>query len=254
MSLLTLARLSLLEILRQRYALLPVLLAIGLALAGSLPNPTMMVNGMPVSPDPKQLLQVAYGLLTLAGMGLGALVGAGLLAPEIERGTVLLLVTKPVSRAGVVLGKALGALAFLVACFAAWGLVLAVLVAWHATPALAPTAFLGALAGVPSAALLLGVAMACSARLPSGGAMALTFCAWALAGIASAMRNLSWEQLPLLVRVGREAAWLVPWTDMVQLPNAVFGPAPGMLTWAGLIAIPAWAGVAIGLFARRDLG
>jgi Cu-processing system permease protein len=254
MSALALARLSLFEIVRQRYTLLPIVLTVGLVLAGTVPTPSMMVNGQAVSPDAAQLVQVAYGILTVAGMGLGALVGAGMLAPEIERGTVLLLVTKPLPRFGVLLGKALGALVFLVGCFALWGLVLAAIVALRGSPAMATATFGGMLAGAAPAALMLGVAMAFSARWPTGGALGLTFVAWAFAGLASLLRNLAWEQLPVLVRVAREASWLVPWTELMRLPGALaFGPAPSSTTLLALVTIPAWVVLAIGLFSRRDL-
>lgn len=253
-SALALARLSLHEIVRQRYTLLPIVLTVGLAIAGTLPVPGLMVNGAPVQADAAQMVQVAYGVLTFAGMGLGALVGAGMLAPEIERGTVLLLVTKPLSRAGVVLGKALGALAFLVVCFALWGLVLASILALRGSADIALAAFGGMVAGVAPAALMLGVAMAFSSRWPTGGALGLTFCAWALAGLASLLRNLAWESMPALVRVGREASWLVPWTELMRLPGALaFGPAPEGLAYAALLAIPVWVGLAVALFSRRDL-
>jgi ABC-type transport system involved in multi-copper enzyme maturation permease subunit len=255
MSALALARLSLHEIARQRYTLLPIVLTVALAVAGTLPTPSLMVNGNPVYPGADQLVQIAYGVLTFAGMGLGALVGAGMLAPEIERGTVLLLVTKPMARAWVVLGKALGGLAFLVACFLVWGLVLAGLLALRGAPELAPAALGGMVAGVAPSALMLGVAMAFSSRWPTGGALGLTFCAWALAGLASLLRNLAWESLPALVRIAREASWLVPWTDLMRLPSALaFGPAPDGWVYLALLAIPAWVGLAIALFSQRDLG
>ncbi|MFN3432249.1 MAG: ABC transporter permease [Candidatus Sericytochromatia bacterium] len=255
MSALALARLSLYEIVRQRYALLPILLAVGLALAGTVSSPSLSVNGQALYPEAAQLIQVAIGLLSFAGMGLGALVGAGMLAPEIERGTALLLVTKPLPRAGVLLGKAAGAVAFLIGCFAAWGLVLGAIVALRGVPGLALQAFGGMLAGVLPATLMLAVAVAFSARWAMGAALALTFCAWALAGLATLLRHLAWEELPAIVRVARESAWLVPWSDMMRLPGELaFGPAPATATWLALLAIPAWVAIAVALFWRRDLG
>jgi ABC-type transport system involved in multi-copper enzyme maturation permease subunit len=251
----TLARLSLLEITRQRYAWLPVLLAIALVLAGTLSAPTIHVNGADMAPGPDQLLPVANGLLALAGMGLGALVGAGLVAPELERGTVLLLVTKPISRAGMLLGKALGALAFLAASFGAWALIIALLVAWRASPSLAPAAFGAMFAGLAPAALMLAVAAAASTRLASGVSVAIATALWAACGLASLLRNLEWAQLPLMVRVAREASWVVPWTELLKLPGAfgIGSPVPTVAI-AALLAIPAWITLAVGLFARRDLG
>ncbi|MDB5101674.1 MAG: hypothetical protein JWM80_6095, partial [Cyanobacteria bacterium RYN_339] len=126
MSVLVLARLGLIELWRHRLAVLPaviaVLLGVGLyASVGVTPPPTPG-GAMPLQGSLPWL--IATNVLTGLGTVLGVLAAAGALAGEMDRGTaVLLAVRQP--RWVIVLGKAVGVLAFIVASFLVWGAVLA---------------------------------------------------------------------------------------------------------------------------------
>ena len=116
---LTITRLTFLEAARRRIALAAFLLGLAFLVLYAIAF-YFMVNetGMPGPDDPAGTLlrgQV-YNFLSLMGLyainfltiAMGALVAADTLAGEISTGTVQALVTKPIRRAQIVLGKWLG--------------------------------------------------------------------------------------------------------------------------------------------------
>src|SRR5688572_819876 len=119
MALLTMTRLTFLEAVRRRIVLSAFLLGLAfLVLYGIglyfIANETGLPSG--AGPTGSLLRSQVYNFLTLAGMyavnfltiAMGALISADTLAGEIASGTVQALVTKPIRRADIVLGKWLG--------------------------------------------------------------------------------------------------------------------------------------------------
>src|ERR671923_234410 len=119
MALLTITRLTFLEAARRRIALAAFLLGVAFLIlyAVALYFVIHQSSGLPSGGVPQNLLrQQILNFLSLMGLYavnfltivLGALVSADTLAGEISSGTVQSIVTKPVRRAEVVLGKWLG--------------------------------------------------------------------------------------------------------------------------------------------------
>jgi ABC-type transport system involved in multi-copper enzyme maturation permease subunit len=142
MPIFTIMRLTFLEAARRRIALAAVLLGAAFLVVYGIAL-FFLVNetGLPPAENPASILMRAqvFNFLSLAGMyavnflgiALGALVSADTLAGEISSGTIQALVTKPVRRAEIVLGKWLG---FAILLAAYMGLMIGgvmALVYWH---------------------------------------------------------------------------------------------------------------------------
>src|SRR5258707_7698567 len=120
MALLTITRLTFLDAVRRRIALSAFVLGVAfLVLYGIGLYFIAYQSGLGdagVGPTQAVLRSQVFNFLSLAGMyavnfltiAMGALVSADTLAGEIASGTVQAIVTKPVRRSGIVLGKWLG--------------------------------------------------------------------------------------------------------------------------------------------------
>ena len=119
MALLTMTRLTFLEAVRRRIALSAFVLGVAfLVLYGIGLYFISTETGLPTAGGPTEVIlrSQVFNFLSLAGMyavnfltiAMGALVSADTLAGEISSGTVQAIVTKPVRRADIVLGKWLG--------------------------------------------------------------------------------------------------------------------------------------------------
>ncbi len=251
MSLLALARLALIELWRHKLALLPIGLAALMVLLAFLPEGEPAV----VAAD-AFTYDIGVTIVPFFGVFVAVLAGGGLLAGEVERGTALLLATKPVSRAGIVAGKALGAFGFIAGSFALWAAVLAGVSLLRFSPAVAAGVGLATLAGALVAFLYAAIAIAASTRLPATGAIAAGGLAWFAVTVAGGVMkfeeaaNLVW-----VVGAARLLRWIIPSEHLgawAALIGAGGSPTPVQLI--ALLAIPAWLGLAAALFASRDLG
>jgi len=114
---LTLARSTFTESLRQPIYVVLIGLGIGLLVL----NPAL--SAFTFGEDDKMLLDLGLGTLLLCGLFLAAFTASGVLGREIERRTVLTVLSKPVGRPTFVIGKYLGVSAALLLAFAIWSLV-----------------------------------------------------------------------------------------------------------------------------------
>lgn len=255
MSLTTLMRLTLLELWRQRIAFAPLAVLILLVFGGLLPNPEVAVDGEALQFAGSEVAGAVLKVLQFLGVVVGLVVGAGLVASEVERGTVLLLATKPVPRWLLVLGKAAGAFAFLLIAFALWGAALSAIIGVRIDAGAVGQTFLGSLLGVLPAWLFVAVSLAYSTRLPAMGAMAAGLFTWILAGVAPNLVGL--KEMAAYRLIGQAAevvTWILPGSQLDGLSSALtFGPAPAWEQMAAIAAIPAWLVLAMLLFQRRDL-
>lgn len=255
MSLVTLMRLTLLELWRQRIALAPLAVLIFLVFTGLLPTPEVAVNEEPFRLSASEVAGTVFKVLQFFGVVVALVVGAGLVASEVERGTVLLLATKPVPRWLLVVGKGLGAFAFLLVVFALWGVVLATIIGLRIDANAVGTTLLGTLIGVLPAWLFAAIALAYSTRLPALAAMAAGLFTWILASVAPNMVAL--KEMASYRFIGQTAevvTWILPSAQLDGLSKALtFGPAPVWQDLAALVAIPAWLVLAALLFQRRSL-
>jgi Cu-processing system permease protein len=121
MAIFIIARLTLLEAMRRRILLAAFLLGLAFLLLFAAGYYLMLAEEHPIASQGAEVLVAAFrrgmdNFLTLAGLyavnflaiAMGALVSADTLAGEISSGTIQALVTKPVRRAEIVLGKWLG--------------------------------------------------------------------------------------------------------------------------------------------------
>lgn len=247
MRLLAITRLTLTELRHSKLLVLPLTVAIALALvAANIENPN------------------AYGddllLGTLSGLGVvGALIGilaaSSLVSSEIERGTMLLLASRPVSRATIVLGKALGITIYLVLCALLWAATLAVGLG-SSMDAGAGVAFAGAMLAVP--AMLLGamLALVASTLFPTRGAIGASLALWLAAAIVaaiplSAVKAGNRDRVELAQSV---LGWVLPGERLRAFSDAAVDVAVPASSWLALVVVGAWlAGAVVLLQLRRSL-
>lgn len=251
MSLLALARLALIELWRHKLALLPIGLAALMALLAFVPE----VEPAAV-PAEAFTYDIGVTIVPFFGVFVAVLAGGGLLAGEIERGTALLLATKPVSRSGIVAGKALGAFAFIAASFALWAAVLTAISLLRFPLAVAVGVGLATLAGALVPFLYAAIAIAASTRLPATGAIAAGGLAWFAVTVAAGV--IKFEEvanLAMVVGAAKLLRFLVPAEHLGAWPAVIgAGGSPTAVQLIALAAIPAWLALAAGSFATRDLG
>jgi Cu-processing system permease protein len=219
------------------------------------------------------LLAGLYAISNIAGL-LAIFMAAGTIAYEIERGTLQSIVSKPVGRSQVVLGKWLGGSAMLAAYIAGSGLATAAVVYWRTGyyPALLPA---GLALLVVKTALLYSITMVGSAVAPAiatGIAMFIIYVVTNVAGMVEQLGVLT--EIETMVRIGRIASFILPsdalWTlgaYLLQPPNPLpalgikltlgpFGvvePPNGLMALYGLAYMALALVLATRLFSRRDL-
>ena len=155
--LLAIARNTFLESIRQPVALVITVVA-GLLVV--MANPFSAYTMMD---DDRMFLDMSLSTVFLAGALLAAMLATNVVSREIENRTALTVISKPVARASVVLGKYLGAVAALLACMLALMLVLA-LVELHGVQQTVRTPYHLPVIAFGSAAIILafGVATWCN--------------------------------------------------------------------------------------------
>lgn len=209
----------------------------------------------------------AVNFLTLA---MGALLAADTLAGEINSGTVQALVTKPVRRSAIVMGKWLGFAAMLAVYLAlmAGGVSLSVwLIAGYSAPNVPRALILIYL----TALLIMTITLACSSRLSALATGGVVFGLYGLAfiggwveQIGSALRNETAVNVGIFssLLIPSEALWKRAAFEMsspILRAMAGFNPFVGTAPPSELMIIYAvlYLGVAFGLavwwFSRRDL-
>lgn len=256
MAIVTLVRLTLLELWRQRLGIVPIVILVLILLAGLIHgNGEVQLNGQAVAFSAREIGMGTFGLIQFCGSVLGVIAGASAIAPEIDRGTVLLLATKPVPRWGMLLGKALGTFAFLVLSCLVWGIAIAAIGGVRSGTEYIQPLLIGSWMAVLSPLLIAAMAICFSTRMPTMGALAASLFAWMLSAAAAPLVGL--KNSPGYEAVGWVAqgiTTILPFKDISSLASALaFGPAPSGAEWAGLLAILGWLVVAMGLFSRRNL-
>jgi Cu-processing system permease protein len=215
------------------------------------------------------LLLMGLYAITFLAVALGALLGADTLAGEISSGTIQTLVSKPIRRSDVVLGKWLGfaGLLGLYILLMSGGTVLSVYVQARY---LAPNLPIGILLIFMEAVLIMTISLACSSALPGLATGAVVFGLYGLAFIGGWIEQFgSLLQNETAVKVGIVTSLIIPsealWRRAsfeMQSPLASslgvspFGtisvPSGLMISYAALYLLLALT-VAVAIFGRRDL-
>lgn len=250
----TTVRLTLLELWRQRLAFAPIAVAVVMAVvAVTFAN----VPASRMSPaDARELATGAYSMLGFLGTLIGLLAGAGLVSNEIERGTVLLLATKPLPRWLLLFGKALGAWAFVVLSYALWGAILVLQAALHMPGMPLGALFSGLLLTALAPCLFAAVALFYSTFLPTMGAVAAGLFTWVAASIAPNLVSFKTQDHGAWIGYVADAVTRVLPVDALRALAIVVPFGDGMSQaqgWA-LLALPGWVLLAMLVFQRRSLG
>jgi ABC-type transport system involved in multi-copper enzyme maturation permease subunit len=155
------------------------------------------------------LLSGLYAV-TFLSVAMAALLGADTLAGEISSGTIQTIVTKPIRRSDVVLGKWLGfvMLLALYVLLMAGGTVLSVLIQTGYTPD-----HLAAGLGLIylEAILIMTISLACSSSLPALATGGIVFGLWGLSFIGGWIEQFgALLQIPTAIQVGIITSLIIP--------------------------------------------
>ena len=278
----TIMRLTFLEAARRRIALAAVLLGVAFLVLYAIAL-YFLVNrtGLPPADNPANNLMRSqvFNFLSLSGMyavnflgiALGALVSADTLAGEISSGTIQSVVTKPVRRAEVVLGKWLG-FAVLLAAYMGMMIGGVVVIVYLQAHYLMPNLWSGLALIYLGSLVIMSLTLACSSSfstLATGGAV---FGLWGVAFIGgfveqvgALLRNTAVVNIGILSSlilpteaVFRRAAYMMSSATAQTLgfssgPMFVASvPSPFMSTYAAVYLL-ALLGLAIWRFGKRDL-
>jgi ABC-type transport system involved in multi-copper enzyme maturation permease subunit len=128
-SILTLAANVFQESIRDRTLYLVGLYAIGLVVAA------LLLPEVAVGTEDKMMLDVGLAVMNLLGLIVTVLIGTRLIDKEIEKRTVLILLSKPIGRADLILGKFLGLSAVLAVLVALMHIIFIVVLSLGQVPA-----------------------------------------------------------------------------------------------------------------------
>ena len=282
MAIFTLMRLTFLEAARRRIALAAVLLGAAFLVLYAIALFFLTTQGeLPQADNPANTLLRAqiFNFLGLMGMyavnflgiALGALVSADTLAGEIGSGTIQAIVTKPVRRAEVVLGKWLG---FAVLLGAYLGLMIGgvILLVYTLTGYVMPNLFAGLALIYLESLIIMSLTLACSSVFSTLATGGIVFGLWGVAFIGgfveqvgALLRNTTVVNVGIISSlllpteaVFRRAAYLMA-SAMAQTLNLSSGPmfvvsvpSPLMVVY-GLLYVAAALFVAVRIFGKRDL-
>ena len=279
---LTIMRLTFLEAARRRIALAAFLLgAAFLILYGVAFYFVVNRSGLPTPGDVTSnlLRSQVFNFLTLMGMyainfltiAMGALVAADTLAGEISSGTVQALVTKPIRRAEVVLGKWLGyaVLLALYLLLMIGGLIVIVFIEARYT---VPNVGLGLLLIYVETLVIMSLTLACSSTFSTLATGGIVFGLWGFAFIGgfveqvgALLRNDSVVNIGIVSSlilpteaVFRRAAFIMTSPAVQALgfgsgPLFVVSVPSSIMVVYALIYLVALVALAVRQFSRRDL-
>jgi ABC-type transport system involved in multi-copper enzyme maturation permease subunit len=241
---LAITRVTLLELRHSKLVVLPLTVAIALALvAANIENPNVLGNS---------LLEGMWGGLAAVGALLAILTASGVIAGDIERGTMQLMAARPVSRGQILAGKLIGVAVYLAVCVTVWAVVLAVGLG-RQLDAGAWATFQGTLLVGVAMALAASVAVTSSVLFPTRGAIGTSLAVWFAVTIVAAIplssvrpENVERVELAQLI-----TGWAIPVERLGELPGiAIDQPLPDGTVFA-IAVIGAWVAAATLLLTLR---
>ena len=225
---------------------------------------------------------LAVGQLFVAGLFavsniaslLAIFMAAGTIAQEVDQGTLYAIVSKPIARWQVVMGKWLGGAAMLAVYVTVTSLATAAIVYWRAG-FLSDRLLQGVLLLIAKASLLYSITMLASAVMPAITAGIVMFILFSVTNVTGLLEQVGQElEIESMVRVGIYGGLVLPadalWrmaAHTVQPPNPLLAlgirtmMGPFMVLhppsiWMGIYAMGYMVvalGAAIWRFGRRDL-
>ena len=244
---LAITRLTLQELRSSRLIVLPLTIVVALALvAANVENPNAYGTGF---------VEGLWTSLGVFGVLVAILAASGSVSNEIERGTMLLLATRPISRLAIFAGKAIGVSTYLLLCVLAWAVTLSIGLGDQLDIGRWAT-FHGAMYALAPALLAAAMSLACSVWFPTRGAIGTTAAVFLAAAIVAAIpldavrpRNVERVQLAQDV-----LGWVVPIGRLDDLQAYAIDQSPQAGATAALLVVGAWFVVgAVLLSARRSL-
>lgn len=253
MKTLAIARITLLELWRQRTPWGFFAVALLMALPAFAPVEMMRFGG-------NQLVSSAFlgGLLGFAqfvALFLALSISSGLVSNDVERGTHLLVVTKPLARYQVILGKLLGACAFMLGAWICWGIVASIALSLRFGPSILGPALLSFAVSSLSSWLIVAYCLFWSSLMPANATMGIAVLGWILTTtlprMASAAESLGHPEMSrVLVAIG----WLLPVDTLTEMAKSFANAGmPNPHAYFAIAVIIAWWLLAAVIFTRRDL-
>ncbi len=241
---LAITRLTLTELRHGKLVVLPLTMVVALLLvAANVQDPnaygTAFVEGI-------------WGSLAVVGALVAILAASSAISSEIERGTMLLLAARPVSRLTILAGKVTGIALYLLACATAWALALAFGLGTQLDIGMWAT-FTGAMLAYAPMLLAALLAITCSTWFPTRGAIGASLAIWFAALIVAAIpletvRPSNVERVELAQGV---LGWALPAERLGQLRDIALSVQPPASSYAALLVIGAWFLVAAALLQLR---
>ncbi|MBM3267994.1 MAG: ABC transporter permease [Candidatus Sericytochromatia bacterium] len=252
MRVLAVAHLTLVELWRQRTQWGFILLGLIMTIPGFLPLDGLKVNGS--APGGRALAEGFLNFAQFVAVFLAISAASGLVSQDLERGTGLLLLSKPLARWQILLGKLLGAGCFMTLAWLAWGLVAGGAIGLRLGDDLFAPTVLAFAASAGTSWLLVAFCLGLSCVLPANAVMGLGVMAWIVSVAAPQVAGLIEGSYPILARLLRTLGEVLPAEKLSDLATrAITGEAPQARHLAPLLLIGFWWVVATTVFARRDL-
>ncbi|MNL16477.1 ABC-2 family transporter protein [compost metagenome] len=249
----TIAFLTMLEQWRQRTPWGFLIVGAIMALPALLPVDGMHVNGAQM--QGMGILDGLLGFAQFVAVFLTIATASGLVANDRERGTLLLLITKPLPRYQVLLGKLAGACAFMLLVWLGWGAIAALALGFKFGSAIMVPTLTGFAASCLTSWLLIAFCLFWSCFLPANSTMGLGVLGWLAATIAPkiAMAANTWGK-PIAARTFEGLHWALP-TDVLSdaAKQLAAGESPERAAYAAILAIVAWWLASTLVFSQRDL-
>ena len=252
MKTLAIARVTVRELWRQRNPW--GFLAVGLAMIVPAFIPAELLQLVPGQVAPmllEKVLQVAQFIAVLLAISMAS----GLISSDIERGTHLLVVTKPLGRMQVILGKLVGAGIFMLGAWLFWGLIAALAMTFRFGPTLWAPTFFGFAASSLGSWLVIAYCLFWSSLMPANATMGIALLGWFLmTNLARSSAMATALGHPGLGRILTAIGWIFPVDALSAIGQGIATGSFGTLfQYLALSIIFVWAGLAVLAFSIRDL-
>ena len=256
------------EAVRSRVLHGATLLALGAALAAPI------AGRLTAGQDVRVVKDLCLAAIHLAGLFVAVFMGIQLVAREIERRSVDVVLSKPVRRLQFILGQYAGLVATLALCLAGWAAAMyVVLVAgaswWGGDTGLAPAqpapvvdpALLQAVFLIFVQLAVVAAAALCLSTLVSPALAVVSICGlWVIGHFSAELRNLDDViDSPLAASLAAGLSYVLPDLASFDVKTAVVHGQPvtaaylALTTTSGAAYILAFLVLAVAVFARRDL-
>ena len=253
MRILAVAHLTLTELWRQKTQWGFIVLALLLVLPAIVPLDGITSNGAALV-GPK-LAEAFLAFAQFVAVFLAISAASGLVANDLERGTGLMVLSKPLWREQILFGKLLGAAVFMSIAWIGWGLIAGAAFSFRMGGALFMPTFLGFAGSMVASWLVVAFCLFWSCWLPANAVVGLAVLGWILASAAPEVAEVAASAG--YSTVGRVLAGLGELLPIGKLSDAakqlITGESlqPHVFWSTGLIFV--WWFAAALIFSNRDL-